>query len=66
MTRTVRHKTEGLEMRDHVDSVPEEVCSRDSEEIPSPLIPTKRTIRRQGGGIEASDGQGNHNEYVDQ
>ena len=61
MTRTVSHKAKSLEMDDRVNGIPKEVPSRDSEESPSPFVPTKRTIRGQGGRVEASDGEGNHN-----
>ena len=64
MARTVSHKAETLEMRDHVNCIPEEVSSCDSKESPSPFVPSKRTIRGQGRRTEALDSQGNHNQYV--
>jgi len=46
--RTVGHKAKSLKMHEHVNCIPEEVPSRDSEESPSPFIPAERTIHGQG------------------
>ena len=64
MTRTMEHKAERLKMDNHVNGIPEEVPDRHSKYSPSPFVPTKCTIRRQCGGTEAPDGQGDGNEYV--
>ena len=60
MIRTMSHKTERLEMHNHVNSVPEEVSSRDSKGSSDPFIPAECPIRRQGRRTKAPDGQGNH------